>query len=79
MAWWRPEPSRPRRSTADQRQALETTLRGMTGREVELQAEVDPQIMGGLVLEMEGRVYDGSVRARLGALREHLARGARRA
>ncbi len=62
-----------------QRQALETTLRGMTGREVELQAEVDPQIMGGLVLEMEGRVYDGSVRARLGALREHLARGARRA
>lgn len=62
-----------------ERQALETTLRGLTGREVALQADVDPQLMGGVVLEMEGRVYDGSVRARLGALREHLARGARRA
>ena len=30
-------------------------------------------LMGGLLLRMEGRVYDGSVRARLRALRERLA------
>lgn len=63
----------------DERQALQATLRGLTGREVELTADVDPQLMGGVVLEMEGRVYDGSVRSRLNALRERLALGGRRA
>ncbi len=64
---------------AQQRQALHAALRGLTGREVDLTADVDPQLLGGVVLEMEGRVYDGSVRSRLAALRERLALGGRRA
>jgi F-type H+-transporting ATPase subunit delta len=43
------------------------------GRQVDLQRRVDPDLMGGLLLRMEGRVYDGTVRARLRALRERLA------
>jgi F-type H+-transporting ATPase subunit delta len=44
-----------------------------TGKQVELKRRVDPSLMGGLLLRMEGRIYDGSVRARLRALRTRLA------
>jgi F-type H+-transporting ATPase subunit delta len=54
------------------RQALAAALRALSGREVELTAAVAPEILGGLVVRMEGRVYDGSVRGRLRALRERL-------
>ena len=43
-----------------------------TGKKVELHRRVDPSLIGGLLLRMQGRVYDGSVRARLRALRARL-------
>jgi F-type H+-transporting ATPase subunit delta len=43
------------------------------GKQVDLRRRGDASLMGGLLLRMEGRVYDGSVRARLRALRERLA------
>jgi F-type H+-transporting ATPase subunit delta len=46
------------------------------GREVELSARVDPALMGGVLLKMEGRTYDGTVRGRLKALRDRLRAGA---
>jgi F-type H+-transporting ATPase subunit delta len=58
-----------------QRQALQAAAEKATGRAVELRSAVDPGLVGGLLLRMEGRVYDGTVRARLGALRERLAGG----
>ena len=45
------------------------------GQQVDLRRRVDPSLMGGLLLRMEGRVFDGSGRARLRALREQLAGG----
>jgi F0F1-type ATP synthase delta subunit len=33
---------------------------------------LDPQVLGGLVVHMGGKTYDGSVRGRLQALRETL-------
>jgi F0F1-type ATP synthase delta subunit len=45
----------------------------MGGKQIELRRRVDPGLMGGLLLRMEGRIYDGSVRSRLRALREQLA------
>ena len=47
--------------------------RAVGGKQVELSRRVDASLMGGLLLRMEGRIYDGSVRARLRALRERLA------
>ena len=47
--------------------------RAAGGKQIELRRRVDPGLMGGLLLRMEGRIYDGSVRARLRALREQLA------
>jgi F-type H+-transporting ATPase subunit delta len=55
-----------------QTRALVETLRRATGKEVELQASTDAALLGGLVVKMAGRTYDGSVRGRLKALRDRL-------
>jgi F-type H+-transporting ATPase subunit delta len=49
-------------------QALEHKL----GRDVDLQLEVDPGLIGGAVIHAEGMVIDGSVRSRLQRLAETL-------
>jgi len=53
--------------------ALSAAIGGGLGKQVELRQHLDPDLLGGLLLRMEGRVYDGSVRGRLRALRERLA------
>ena len=58
--------------TDGHRHALLAALRALSGREVELTAAVAPEILGGLVVRMDGKVYDGSVRGRLRALRQRL-------
>lgn len=56
-----------------QTRAVAKALAAATGREVDLQGRVDPRLLGGMLVKMEGRTYDGSVRARLIALRRTLA------
>ena len=46
-----------------------------TGRKVELTSEVDPDILGGLVLQVGNNVLDASIRNRLENLRKQVARG----
>jgi F-type H+-transporting ATPase subunit delta len=53
-------------------QALVEALRG-SGKSVELESEVEPALVGGLVIRVAGRTYDGSVRTKLEALRRRLA------
>jgi F-type H+-transporting ATPase subunit delta len=45
-----------------------------TGREVELSAKVDPDVLGGLVVRVGNTVLDASVQRRLERLRKELAR-----
>lgn len=59
----------------EQEQALLAALRTATGSEVELATKVEPEALGGLRVKMEGRTYDGTVRAQLSALRRSLASG----
>lgn len=56
-----------------QMRAVAQALGTATGREVDLQARVDPRLLGGMLVKMEGRTYDGSVKARLIALRRTLS------
>ena len=56
-----------------QTRAVSAALGTATGRQIDLQARVDPRLLGGMLVKMEGRTYDGSVRARLVALRRTLA------
>ena len=46
-----------------------------TGRKVELSSAVDPDILGGIVLQVGNNVLDASIRNRLENLRKQVARG----
>lgn len=61
--------------TATQQDALVGALKRLSGQGVELAARVDPEVLGGLLVRMGGKTYDGTVRGRLRALRERLAEG----
>jgi F-type H+-transporting ATPase subunit delta len=60
---------------AAQQKALARAIREATGRDPELVNPVEPALLGGVVLRMSGRTYDGSVRSHLRALRRQLAEG----
>lgn len=47
-----------------------------TGRHVALTAQVEPAILGGIVLRVGNQILDASIRARLDRLRRQVARGA---
>jgi ATP synthase F1 delta subunit len=47
-----------------------------TGQKVQLTADVDPDILGGIVLRVGNSILDASIRNRLDNLRKHVARGA---
>ncbi|HWO42869.1 MAG TPA: ATP synthase F1 subunit delta [Candidatus Eisenbacteria bacterium] len=53
---------------------LKAVLARISGKEVLLRAEVDPGLIGGLVLEWQGKVYDGSVRTQLENMKQRIAR-----
>lgn len=57
-----------------ERDALARRLREQTGKEVLLETEVDPELLGGVVVQIGDRLIDASTRARLRALRESLIR-----
>jgi ATP synthase F1 delta subunit len=46
-----------------------------TGRHIQLSADVDPDVLGGLVLRVGNSVVDASIRNRLENLRRSVARG----
>ncbi len=47
-----------------------------TGKRIELSSAVDPDVVGGLVLQVGNMIMDASLRARLERLRKQVARGA---
>ncbi|MGC8666625.1 MAG: ATP synthase F1 subunit delta [Chthonomonadales bacterium] len=55
-----------------QRAALVEALERRTGRNVDLTVRVDPAIIGGVVVQLEDTVIDGSVRGALERLREQM-------
>lgn len=55
-----------------EKQALVAALEKTTGLGIELATREDPSLLGGLLVHVAGRSYDGSVRARLRALRTRL-------
>lgn len=56
-----------------EREALLQQLTVMTGKRVEVETEVDPGILGGMVVRIGDKLIDGSTRGRLEALRRRLA------
>ena len=54
---------------------LRRALSERTGREVQLEIEVDPTLIGGAIAKVGDLVFDGSLRTQLGQLRANLTKG----
>lgn len=59
--------------TDAQQKALVDGFARLTGKEVIPSVTVDPDLLGGVVAEVRGKVYDGSVRTQLDRLANELA------
>ena len=57
----------------ERRQWFASQLGELTGMQVEVEVEVDPDLIGGAVVRIGDRLIDGSARSRLRALRAQLA------
>lgn len=58
--------------SADQMAKLREGLSRATGKSVQLELDADPELLGGLVVQVGSTVYDGSVRRQLVEIRERL-------
>lgn len=58
--------------TAEQLARLTRALTAQAGRAIEIEVEVDPALVGGLVAQLGDTVYDGSLRTQLSQLRSAL-------
>jgi F-type H+-transporting ATPase subunit delta len=58
------------------RREMAEALRAGLQRTVELEAEIDPAMLGGAVVTIGDKVYDGSLRSRLSRFRQQIARRA---
>ena len=62
--------------SADEIRAITARLEQLSGGRVELDVQVDPSLLGGLIVRVGDRLIDGSVRGRLERLRNQLVSGA---
>ncbi|MCP5059650.1 MAG: ATP synthase F1 subunit delta [bacterium] len=59
----------------DQRTRLQSALGARAGGNVELEVEIDPSLLGGVVAQIGDTFYDGSLESQLQQLRASLAKG----
>jgi len=57
------------------KQKIIESLKTITGRDVELQYEVDPELIGGVRVKIGSTMYDLSIKGQLGLLRDKLIKG----
>jgi F-type H+-transporting ATPase subunit delta len=54
---------------------MRDALQKVCGKEVILRENVDPGLIGGVLIELEGKIYDGSIRTQLENMKESIERG----
>ena len=54
------------------KQKLTERLSAVVGKQVTLKADVDPEILGGIIARVGGKLLDGSTRSKLAALKREL-------
>lgn len=60
---------------ADRVKAIKKGLEDQTGKKVVLNGEVDADLIGGIQVEMSGKLFDGSVKTQLKRIEDTLAKG----
>jgi len=61
--------------SAQQQASLGAALERMSGKRIETRYEIDPALLGGLVVRLGDKVYDGSVRRQLKRLHDRFVSG----
>ncbi|MGE5507715.1 MAG: ATP synthase F1 subunit delta [Chitinophagales bacterium] len=61
--------------TPQVREAIRAKLRNLTGREIELEEQIDASVVGGVYLRVGNRVIDYTIQKQLEELREGIATG----
>ena len=61
---------------AEELERLYSALKSISGKEVVLDEETDAKLLGGLVVHIEGKIYDGSVRTQLERMGKQIEQGA---
>ena len=59
--------------TGEQTARLQEKLEAVTGKQIDLKTKVDPAVLGGIRLDIEGTELDGTVQNRLASLRNNIA------
>ncbi len=57
----------------EQRTRLMEKLKKLAGKEVVVKEKIDPSVLGGVLLQMDGKRYDNTVRHRLAAIKQSMA------
>lgn len=60
--------------TDAEREQLAQLVGRLSGKKAVLREQIDPSIIGGVIIEVRGTVYDGSVRTQLEGLRQNIER-----
>lgn len=55
-----------------QQQQISKTFSNITKKQVDIDMSIDPSLIGGLIVEVEGMVYDGSIKSQLIKFKEIL-------
>jgi F-type H+-transporting ATPase subunit delta len=58
---------------AGQLGALTEAIQKLTGQKAQVSFQLEPELLGGVVLRLGGRTYDGSVRSQLAGLRRRMS------
>lgn len=61
-----------RELSEDERKKLKARLEKSTGRRIKLRTKVDETIVGGMIVKIDGRLYDGSLRSRITEILEEM-------
>ena len=60
---------------ADKQSSIKAHLEKISGKRIILDFNVDEDILGGLILKVEDRVLDGSLKAQINILKDQIRRG----
>jgi F-type H+-transporting ATPase subunit delta len=70
---WRVEVTTAVPMKKEHQEKIKAQLEAVTGKTIKLELDVDPDILGGVVLVLHNRLVDGSLRRSLDRLRDELA------
>ena len=59
--------------SGEQKNRLRDKLKKLSGKEIVIREMIDPSVLGGVLLQMDGKRYDYTVRHRLAAIKQTMA------